>query len=469
VFVLSSNPTDDLPGDEDQIPPNGNPHPVNPHFLHQMNPQGENLGFFEDVGDLDNIQQDNIDHGWEAPQAGDQQDNMQGWGQWIQQEGEQVDENVLAAVDQLAEVAMANAVANGIMQAPDFPQHSVTVNSETNVFFRAQGSPITLELPLPEIGSDRTLALSDGSLQSFSNDYSIRELAARLNIHAGFGPAPSVEMLLQELARSVPAVQASLPMKSPLPHSSWNNITMLPELDPWFLNMDNLNWGNNAEASSSAGPRLCRLQLLEKPFVELQPDKQLVLYNQDFARMQILKNLHPPFLAAVPSVTANSDGPVLVGQDPPQPISDGVFMEIEVDKGASDDQGLGYFEDGGAAPTDDIGSPSHISKKKRKSRPKTPIVDDEVRRSSRLRKESLQLHVHLDNEPRKKPGEARKSVSFSTVEDLKTAIICRSLDNDLEVENVDAIESNVIQQFGICFCGIPPVEFDAEASHTPED
>jgi hypothetical protein len=144
-------------------------------------------------------------------------------------------------------------------------------------------------------------------------------------------------------------------------------------------------------------------------------------------------------------------------------------MEIEVDKGASDDQGLGYFEDGGAAPTDDIGSPSHISKKKRKSRPKTPIVDDEVRRSSRLRKESLQLHVHLDNEPRKKPGEARKSVSFSTVEDLKTAIICRSLDNDLEVENVDAIESNVIQQLGICFCGIPPVEFDAEASHTPED
>jgi hypothetical protein len=63
-------------------------------------------------------------------------------------------------------------------------------------------------------------------------------------------------MLLQELARSVSAVQAILPMKSPLPHSSWNNITLLPELDPWLLNMDNLNWGNNAEASSSAGSRL---------------------------------------------------------------------------------------------------------------------------------------------------------------------------------------------------------------------
>jgi hypothetical protein len=87
VFVLSSNPTDDFPGDEDQIPPNGNPHPVNPHFLHQMNPQGENLGFFEDVGDLDNIQQDNIDQGWEVPQAGDQQDNMQGWGNGFSRKG----------------------------------------------------------------------------------------------------------------------------------------------------------------------------------------------------------------------------------------------------------------------------------------------------------------------------------------------------------------------------------------------
>jgi hypothetical protein len=86
-----------------------------------------------------------------------------------------------------------------------------------------------------------------------------------------------------------------------------------------------------------------------------------------------------------------------------------------------------------------------------------------------LRKENLQLHNQLDNEPRKKPGEARKSVSFSTVEDLKTAIICRSLENDMEVESVDAIDSNVLQQLGISFCGIPPVEFDAEASHTPED
>jgi hypothetical protein len=49
-------------------------------------------------------------------------------------------------------------------------------------------------------------------------------------------------------------------------------------------------------------------------------------------------------------------------------------MEIEVDMGASDDQGLGYFEDGGAAPADGIGSPSPVSKKKRKSRPKLLLL-----------------------------------------------------------------------------------------------
>jgi hypothetical protein len=355
------------------------------------------------------------------------------------------------------------------MQAPDFPQHSVSVSSETNGFFRAQGSPITLELPLPDFGCDKNLALSDGSLQSFSNDYSVRELATRLNIHVGFGPAPSVEMLLQEIARSVRTAHDSLPMKSPIPHSSWNNITLMPELDPWFLNMDNPNWGNNAEASSSVGPRLPRLLLLGKPAVESQPDMQLIPYNQDFARMQILKSIHPHSLAAVPATTANSVDPDMVDLDPPQPFSVDVLMELEVDLGASDGQGPGFSEDGGAGPADGIGSPSTVSKKKRKSRPKTPIVDDEVRRSSRLRKEGLQRHVQLDNEPRKKPGEARKSVSFSTVEDLKTAIICRSLENDMEVESVDAIDSDVLQQLGISFCGIPPVEFDAEASHTPED
>jgi hypothetical protein len=38
-----------LPVDEDLIPPNGNPHHANGHFLNEENPMP---GFFEDVGDL---------------------------------------------------------------------------------------------------------------------------------------------------------------------------------------------------------------------------------------------------------------------------------------------------------------------------------------------------------------------------------------------------------------------------------
>lgn len=35
VFALNSQQTDEFPGDEDQIPPNGNSHLVNPHFLNE--------------------------------------------------------------------------------------------------------------------------------------------------------------------------------------------------------------------------------------------------------------------------------------------------------------------------------------------------------------------------------------------------------------------------------------------------
>jgi hypothetical protein len=44
VFVLDSKHADVLGADEDQIPPNGNPHPVNGHFLNAN--QNQNPGFF---------------------------------------------------------------------------------------------------------------------------------------------------------------------------------------------------------------------------------------------------------------------------------------------------------------------------------------------------------------------------------------------------------------------------------------
>ena len=85
-----------------------------------------------------------MDHGWEIPPP-PLRNNNEGWGQWIQQEGELVAENELAAVDHLVEIAVANAV----MQHLEHPQQSVSVSSDSRAFFRAQGPPVTLELPLP--------------------------------------------------------------------------------------------------------------------------------------------------------------------------------------------------------------------------------------------------------------------------------------------------------------------------------
>jgi hypothetical protein len=67
VFVLNSAQNDVMAGDEDPVPGNGNPHPV--HLQQNVNNGNGNpiLGFFEAVQDLDEVQQANVDHGWELP------------------------------------------------------------------------------------------------------------------------------------------------------------------------------------------------------------------------------------------------------------------------------------------------------------------------------------------------------------------------------------------------------------------
>jgi hypothetical protein len=72
VFVLNSDLNDVMPGDEDQIPPNGNPHPENAQHEHDHIPS-----IFKDVGDLNHVHQENVNHGWEAsPQPNEEM----GWG-----------------------------------------------------------------------------------------------------------------------------------------------------------------------------------------------------------------------------------------------------------------------------------------------------------------------------------------------------------------------------------------------------
>jgi hypothetical protein len=93
-----------------------------------------------------------------------------------------------------------------------------------------------------------------------------------------------------------------------------------------------------------------------------------------------------------------------------------------------------------------------------------------VRRSSRFLNPEGLRHIQLDREPRRKKCAAIKTVYFSTVEDLKAAIITRSLDTDMEAVDVEPIQANTLFSLGMDFCGISPEELaDAECNEVPKE
>ena len=176
---------------------------------------------------------------------------------------------------------MANAaVANAMMQHPDVPQDNTSVSSGYQAFLRAQGPPVTLELPLPT-PKGRVLASNNPRLQNFESDFQIRKLFFSLGLHSGFGPAPSIEMLLgnifeycQKMPISFP-LQISLPLKAPVPVSLRSSVPDILDLNPWLASVDNLSWGNNVEASSSTGPRAPRLQLIPSSLATTEEDQHM--------------------------------------------------------------------------------------------------------------------------------------------------------------------------------------------------
>jgi hypothetical protein len=212
---------------------------------------------FEDVGDLQEVQQGNLDQGWQisSPPHPAQND---GWDEWLQHEGELVGDNELNLVNNLANQVVVNAIENGLMQHPEIPQDSFSVSSEVTAFFRAQGVPVTLELPLPINGDvSRTANLPQLTGIEFDSDFLIRQMADRIGLHPGFGPSLLVDMLIKELAQRASSLQAMLPLKAPLQAHEWNSFPQswfVP--GNWFFNVNNPNWGNNAEASSSTGIRV---------------------------------------------------------------------------------------------------------------------------------------------------------------------------------------------------------------------
>jgi hypothetical protein len=48
--------------------------------------------------------------------------NLDGWAQWPEPQVEGIDENELHLVNDLADAAVANAIADGVMQHPEVPQ-----------------------------------------------------------------------------------------------------------------------------------------------------------------------------------------------------------------------------------------------------------------------------------------------------------------------------------------------------------
>jgi hypothetical protein len=97
---------------------------------------------------------------------------------------------------------------------------------------------------------------------NFDNEFLGRDLANKVGLHQGFSPVPYVQMLLHGLVLKAQHILPLLPMMEPIPASLWNTAPNFPIQDSWFFNIDNQAWGNNAEASSSRGPRGPRLQFI---------------------------------------------------------------------------------------------------------------------------------------------------------------------------------------------------------------
>jgi hypothetical protein len=158
-----------------------------------------------------------------------------------------------------------------------------------------------------------------------------------------------------------------------------------------------------------------------------------VLYNQDFARKQILISIHGWDFS-----TEESLGDLVQDTDMrPQQITAHCSATLLVP---------------------DTPSPAHS--RRRRGRPQTPIVDDEVRRSTCLKTGIEQEHIQLNSEPRRKKGAAKKSVSISSVAVLKKAIVSRSLEDNIDEDEVAPIPAPILVELGQSFCGIPPMELN---------
>jgi hypothetical protein len=79
----------------------------------------------------------------------------------------------------------------------------------------------------------------------------------------------------------------------------------------------------------------------------------------------------------------------------------------------------------------------------------------------------------LENEPRKKRGDARKTVKYSKVEELKADIITGKLEqHEVEDRETEDINATILVELGTGFCGVPPLELNTstlqDSSNDPQ-
>lgn len=149
----------------------------------------------------------------------------------------------------------------------------------------------------------------------------------------------------------------------------------------------------------------------------------IVPYDKNFAVRQIMENLHPGSGSRLGMEVFNTK------------MYDVAGMQTKEE--------LQKIEEGSTAMS--FSCSTITPKKKITSKAYTPIVDDEVRRSARLRRDDTMVMVQLDNEPRRRKGEAKKTVRFSTVEDLKKSIISGQIGQPMEVDKMETIEAEPIE------------------------
>jgi hypothetical protein len=269
-----------------------------------------------------------------------------------------------------------------------------------------------------------------------------------------------------------------LPLKAPLQAHEWNSFPQswfVP--GNWFFNVNNPNWCNNAEASSSTGIRVPRLQLLSQVHLELQPSSsgtgdglhnthQITEENEVVnlgTSQQLTRNPDEYLTPTCQALQADPQHNVRETGQSISEIGDGPLSVIPLVEGMDKPNDSADAVSGSVLPLDSappISTPSPQHHKK-KTKDRMPVVEDEVRRSARLRRNADAVHIQLENEPRKRRGAARKTVRYSEVEELKAPIITRKIEHhDVEYYEIEDINATLLVELGTGFCGVPPMELN---------